>query len=158
MHTFCILFVHIDSSCADFMHTDSVLCRLFADLMHTYSRVNVFHSNAAPQPVGAHHSFLRGQSSRGGGAMTATAESNAPGRSGGSGGGCRPFGRSCGGGRRGAATFEGEAQRSVRRRPSGTAAAGCGGCKPEKGEEQRHARAGMREGRGTGIGRDGDRV
>jgi hypothetical protein len=58
-----------------------------------------------------------------------------------------------------AATFEGEAQRSVRRRPSGTAAAGCGGCKPEKGEEERHARAGMREGeardwagQGQGLG------
>jgi len=52
MHTCCILFAHIDSSCADFMHTNSVLCRLFADLVHTLRRVNVFHSNAAARPAG----------------------------------------------------------------------------------------------------------
>ncbi len=34
------------------MHTDSLLCRYFADLMHTLCRVNVFHSNAAPRPAG----------------------------------------------------------------------------------------------------------
>jgi hypothetical protein len=55
-------------------------------------------------------------------------------------------------------SLEGEAQRSVRR-PSGTAAAGCGDCKPGQGEEERYARAGMREGgardwagRGQGLG------
>ncbi len=43
------------------MHTDSVLCRLFADLVHTYRRVNVFHSNAALRLAGAHHSFFEGK-------------------------------------------------------------------------------------------------
>ncbi len=41
-----------------------------------------------------------------------------------------------------AATFEDEAQPSVRRCPSGTAAAGS---KPVRGEEGRHARAGRGE-------------
>ncbi len=36
-----------------------------------------------------------------------------------------------------AATFEGEAQLTVRRRPSGTAAAGCWGCPPVQGEKGR---------------------
>jgi hypothetical protein len=35
------------------MHTNSVLCRLFADLVHALSRVNVFHCNAAARPAGA---------------------------------------------------------------------------------------------------------
>ncbi len=34
------------------MHTDSLLCRHFADLMHTLCRVNVFHSDAAPRQAG----------------------------------------------------------------------------------------------------------
>jgi hypothetical protein len=55
MHSYCRFFVLIDSSCADFMHTDSVLCKLFADFVHTLSSVNVFHSNAAGRPAAAHH-------------------------------------------------------------------------------------------------------
>ncbi len=47
MHTYCKPFFLIDYSCADFMHTYSVLYGLFADLVHTLSRVNVFHSSAA---------------------------------------------------------------------------------------------------------------
>ena len=53
------------------MHTNSVLCRLFADLVQTLSRVNVFHCNAAAQPAGGHHPLLRGLRSRGGSAMAA---------------------------------------------------------------------------------------
>jgi hypothetical protein len=74
MHTCCRLFVHIDSSCADFMHTDSVLCRLFADLVHTLRRVNVFHSNAAARPAGPGGGRLP---NRGGGAMAAAPRSYA---------------------------------------------------------------------------------
>ncbi len=66
-------FFLFDSSCADFMHTDSVLCRLFADLVHTLSRVIVFHSNAAARPAGGRRPFLRGRRSRGGGALAASA-------------------------------------------------------------------------------------
>jgi hypothetical protein len=68
MHTYCRLFVHIKSSCADFMHTDSVLCRLFADFEHILRRENVFHSYAAPRPAGPGGSPLP---NRGGGAMAA---------------------------------------------------------------------------------------
>ncbi len=53
------------------MHTNSVLCRLFADLVHTLSRVNVFHSYAAAQPAGAYGPFLLGLRSTGGSAMAA---------------------------------------------------------------------------------------
>jgi hypothetical protein len=53
------------------MHTNSMLCRLYADLVHTLSRVNVFHCNAAARPAGAHRPFLRGLRSRGGSAMAA---------------------------------------------------------------------------------------
>jgi hypothetical protein len=53
------------------MHTNSVLCRLFADLVYTLSRVNVFDCNAAAGPAGAHRPFLQGQRSRGGSAMAA---------------------------------------------------------------------------------------
>jgi hypothetical protein len=72
MHTYCRPFFLIDYSCADFMHTYSVLCRLLADLVHTLSRVYVFHSNAAARPAGGRQPFLRGRS-RGGGALAATA-------------------------------------------------------------------------------------
>ncbi len=58
---------------ADFMHTDSVLCRLFADLVHTLSSVIVFHSNAAARQAGGRRPFLGGRRSRGGGALAATA-------------------------------------------------------------------------------------
>ena len=47
------------------MHTNSVLCRLFADIVHTLSRVNVFHSNAAARPAWGRRLFLRGRRSRG---------------------------------------------------------------------------------------------
>jgi hypothetical protein len=58
----------------------------------------------------------------------------------------RPIGRS-GGGDGDPLSFEGEAQRSVRlSRPSGTAAAGCGGCK---------ARRGVTRGRAEKIGHKG---
>jgi hypothetical protein len=43
----------------------------FADLVHTLSRVNVFHCNAAVRPAGAHRPFLRGLRSTGGSAMAA---------------------------------------------------------------------------------------
>jgi hypothetical protein len=76
MHTYCRLLVQLDSSCADFMHTNSVLCRLFADLMHTLSRAaNGFHSNA-PLTVWARWPFLRGLKSSGGYALAATATSS----------------------------------------------------------------------------------
>jgi hypothetical protein len=39
------------------MHTNSVLCRLFADLVQTLSRVTVFHCYAAARPAGAHRPF-----------------------------------------------------------------------------------------------------
>jgi hypothetical protein len=42
------------------MQTDFVLCRLFADLVHTFLRVIVFHSNAAARPTGGRLPFLRG--------------------------------------------------------------------------------------------------
>jgi hypothetical protein len=50
------------------MHTNSVLRRLIADLVHTLHRENVLHSNAAPQPAGPGGSPLP---NRGGGAMAA---------------------------------------------------------------------------------------
>ena len=53
------------------MHTNSALCRLFADLVHTLSRVNVFHCNAAARPAGAHFPFLLWLRSRGGSAIAA---------------------------------------------------------------------------------------
>jgi hypothetical protein len=53
------------------MHTNSVLCRLFADIVHTLSRVNVFHSNAAARPAWGRRLFLRGRRSRGELAATA---------------------------------------------------------------------------------------
>ena len=53
------------------MHTNAVLCRLFADLVQTLSRVNVFHCYAAARPAGTHRPFLRGLRSRGGSAMAA---------------------------------------------------------------------------------------
>jgi hypothetical protein len=37
---------------ADFLHTNIVLCRPFADLVHILSRVNVLNSNAAARPAG----------------------------------------------------------------------------------------------------------
>ncbi len=55
------------------MHTNSVLCRLFADLVQTLSRVNVFHCYAAARPAGGRRPFLRGRRSRGCGALAATA-------------------------------------------------------------------------------------
>ncbi len=61
-------FFVIDSSCVDFMHTNSVLCRLFADLVHTLRRV---HCSAAARPAGADRLFLRGLRSRGGSAIAA---------------------------------------------------------------------------------------
>ncbi len=115
------------------MHTHSVLCRLFADLVHTLRRVNVFHSNAAPRPAGAHAPFFEGKGADsaevavlwpptpnptplGEGAAALLGEATAA----------------------AAATFEDEEQRSVRRRPSGTAATGCG--KPEQGEDGHNIR------------------
>ena len=55
------------------MHTNSVLCSLYADLVHTLSRVIVFHSNAAARPAGGRRPFLRGRRSRGGGGLATTA-------------------------------------------------------------------------------------
>ncbi len=61
VHTLCRLsFLLIPA-----VHTDSVLYRLFADLVHTLGRVNVIHCNAAAaRPAGAHWS-------RGGSVMAA---------------------------------------------------------------------------------------
>jgi hypothetical protein len=73
MHTSCRLFVHIYSSCADFLNTKSVLCRPFADLMHTLSRANEFQFND-PRAAGARQPFLQERRSRGGGAMAAATD------------------------------------------------------------------------------------
>ncbi len=131
MHTFCIHFVHIDSSCADFMHTDSVPCRLFADLVHTLRKVNVSHLNAPGRsgPRGGASALLGEVAAAGEGVAALLGEAAAA----------------------AAATFEDKAQRSVRRRASGTAAAGC---KPVPGEEGCHARAGRGE-RALGRGNKG---
>ncbi len=78
MHTYCRLLVQLDSSCEDFMHTNSVLCRRFADLMHTSSRAaNGFHSNA-PHTVWARWPFLRGLKSSGCALAATTTSSYAP--------------------------------------------------------------------------------
>ena len=46
MRTLCRLF-------SDLMHTNTVLCRPFAEIVPTWSRVNMFHSIAAARPAGA---------------------------------------------------------------------------------------------------------
>jgi hypothetical protein len=134
MHTYCRSFVLIDSICADFMHTDSVLYRLFEDLAHTLLRVNVFHSDAAARPAGAHRPFLRGRRNSGGGAMAAaTAGSYAlVGDAAAAAGAARAvlLGES-GGRRRHHHDFLGRS--AAVSRPLGTAAAGCGGCKMRGG-------------------------
>ncbi len=72
MHTYCRLFAHIHPSCADFLHTNSVLCRPLADLVHrdTLSREIEFQSNN-PLAAGASLYFSLGRRSRGGRAMAA---------------------------------------------------------------------------------------
>ena len=107
------------------MHTNSVLCRLFADIVHTVSRVNVFHSNAAARPAWGRRLFLRGRRSRGELAATAAGSYALVGDAGAAGGAA-------------ATTTTFEAQRSVG--PSGTAAAAA-----RRGEEGHLARAGRDE-------------
>ncbi len=60
MHTYCILLVHIGSSCADMLHINSVLCRPFADLMHTLSRANEF-NQMPPERRGPVDPFFEGE-------------------------------------------------------------------------------------------------
>jgi hypothetical protein len=106
----CIL-IAINSSYADFLHTESVLCRLFADLMHTLYRVNVFHSIQHRDWQGPIVPFFEGKGAEvavlwppppdpttlgerptraAGGASALLGEAAA------AGGGCRPIGRSGG--------------------------------------------------------------
>ncbi len=61
MNTYCRPFFLIDYSCADFIHNNSVLCRLFTDLVHTLSKVNVFYSNAAARQAGSVGPFFVGE-------------------------------------------------------------------------------------------------
>ncbi len=153
MHAYCRLFVLIDSSWADFMHTYSVLCRLFADLMHISCRVNGFQMQHRDRrgPIAP---FFEGK-----GAEVAvlwppvapTTGAYAPGRSGprgrrgapppGSGGCCRPIERSDSGGRRhlrerSAASFSTSSIRYRRRRLRGLQA-----CARRGGAEGGAARA-----------------
>jgi hypothetical protein len=66
MHTFCMLY-------PDFVQTNSLLCRPFAESVHTLSRAYVFHSIVAAQPAGARWPCHQGQKGRGGGATAAGA-------------------------------------------------------------------------------------
>jgi hypothetical protein len=147
MHTSCRLFVHIDSSCADFLHTNSVLWRPFADLVHALSRVNVFHSNATALPVGPSLPFVLGE-----GAEVAVQWPPPPpdptplGEAAHEGGGgrCRPIGRSSGGGGCGCGRRHLRG-RSAAVSPTHSIGYHCRLLLGLQGEKGRHARAGRRE-------------
>jgi hypothetical protein len=101
MHTNCRLFVLIGSSCADFMNTDSVLCRLFADLIATGGGPSPLSSRAKEQRWRCYdphrwilHPWAKRPTRAAGGASALLGEAAA------AGGGCRPIERSDGGGRR----------------------------------------------------------
>jgi hypothetical protein len=64
MHTFCTL-------STDFVKTNSLLSKPFAESVHTYCRAYVFHSIAVAEPAGARWSCYQGQKGRGGGATAA---------------------------------------------------------------------------------------
>jgi hypothetical protein len=131
MRTYCRLLVLIDSSCADFMHTNSVLFRLCRPRAYIkQSKCVSFQFSSAtgggPSPCssrakekrwrcfGCRHRRLLRPFGRGGSSV-----------------GCRrPFGQSGGGCRHHHDFLE---RSAVVSRPSGTATAGCGGCKTRRG-------------------------